>query len=103
MLRSMCHSAGSRLRADEQQEVLMVLYLGDRQALVVDALDGCRLEGGVPYVGPQQQRGAAGGDDALFHHACHHSAHPRHPEGLIDDELCSLIGLVVPALTMQGM
>ena len=72
-------------------------HSGDRQPLVLNALDGCWLEGAVSNIRAQHQVGV-GGDDPLLHSASNASAHSRNTKGLINDELSVVLDLVMPAV-----
>jgi len=71
-------------------------YPGHRQPLVLNALDGCGLEGAVTHVWAQHQVGI-GGDDPPLHCPSNDSAHSRNTKCLINDELSILLHLVMPA------
>ena len=79
-----------------------VTYPGDRQPLVLDALDGCGLEGTVAHIWSQHQI-CIGGDDPSLHCTSNDCAHSRNAKSLIDDELCMFLLLVMPVVSSLPM
>lgn len=71
-------------------------YPGHRQPLVLNALDGCGLEGAVTHVWAQHQVGV-GSDHPPLHCPSNDSPHSRNTKSLINDELSILLHLVMPA------